>query len=37
MLPVAEQKATSEGEDEEDDREDQFKLLVLVFVGKPVR
>ena len=35
VLPVTEQKATREGEHEEDDCEDQFKFLIFVFVGKP--
>lgn len=36
-LPVAEEEATGEGDDEEDDRHHQFELLVLVFVGEPTR
>lgn len=36
IVPVAEHEATCEGEQEEDDREDQFKLLVFVLVGKSV-
>lgn len=34
-LPVAEEEATGEGDDEEDHRHHQFELLVLVFVGEP--
>lgn len=33
-IPVAEQETTREGDDEEDDRDHQFKLLIFVFVGK---
>lgn len=35
-LPVAEQKATRERKHEEDDSEDQFKLLIFIFVSKPL-
>lgn len=36
VLPVAEQKATCEGEDEEDDRKDQLKFFIFIFVSKSV-
>lgn len=36
MLPVADQKATWEGEHKEDNCEDQFEFLIFIFVGKPV-
>lgn len=32
--PGAEHEATREGEHKEEDREDQFKFLVFIFVGK---
>lgn len=35
-IPVAEQETTREGDDEEDDCDHQFKLLIFVFVGKSV-
>lgn len=34
--PVAEQEGAREGEDENDDGEHQFELLVLVLIGEPV-
>lgn len=36
LVPVAEQEATGEGDDEEDDSNHQFELLIFVFVGKSV-
>lgn len=36
-LPVADHKATSEGEDEEDYCQDQFKFLIFIFIGKSGR
>lgn len=37
FIPVAEQETTGEGNDEEEDRDHQFKLLIFVFVGKSAR
>lgn len=36
FIPIAEQETTREGDDEEDDCNHQFKLLIFVFVGKSV-
>ena len=34
FIPVAEQETTGEGNDEKDDCDHQFKLLIFIFVGE---